>query len=284
MMINPSDMYASIEVFFDISTELEMQIKKITEKNIFFHKREIIISGVPKEKYALLKNLISKFGKIVVKNEYHYFAVEDLLKYDFFYCGGLRYPSTEIELIDNEYEINGNPSFDYSNFCPVCKDGLVQKSSFRIKGLSSKLRSRQFLHPFWTYWIIGDKLKTKLQEAQLKGIDYVELLNYKNDSIATHCQIRPKTKLYSALVEGSYYTNKWKSDCKCSHLRTTTKDSFFKIKQKYEQKFEDFIELDNYGMNSYPGFYIISKKMLEIFMDFDYKPLSKLIVMPVVFC
>lgn len=209
---------------------------------------------------------------------------EDLDKYEYFYASGQckGSPDTLIRLCEWPLELNANPSFDYSNYCPTCKRGLVQKDPLRIKGLTTKHFNKILVTPSWPYWIINKEFKDALNKSKLSGIEILPLYNYKNEEIQTNMQLKP-TWVLKGTICSEAFNIVHDEKCACNNFRYGIKGKTVKLKREIKNDLLDFNELEEHNLSRENGMYIISKKMLNVMVNNGIKPNIDIEFIPVEF-
>lgn len=262
---------------FVIENELTEDQKKNLKKgincktNLTGHILSIRNASLEEEQEFI--NRLKAICNFQVDWNYEVLEIEDLEKYDYFYCSGqMENPDTSIKMCKWELELDANPSFDYSNFCPICKRGIVQKAPLKVKGITTKHFTKSVVTPFWLEWIINTDFKKALIEKEISGIEFVPLYNFKDEIITTNIQIRPSKILKDALREEEYNIVKHKNECDCNNYFYNPKGSTLKLKKEIKNDLLDFNELKEHSRSSRIGMYIISKKMLYTMIDQGIKP------------
>lgn len=265
---------------FDIESLLIKNIKKLIKGSCTHTKLYITLDNITKEEASTVLSYLDTLGTYEISLDENYYTVEELLNFEYFYCDGQRKPDVGINFVNFEFVENGNDSFDYTKFCPKCKKGLLQINPFTVKGFSSKYESKKFVTPFWTYWVVSAYFKEKIIEQNITGVDFWELFNSKGQASKTNFQMKPKYVLQNVL---SLKDVKYGKDCPmCDNMRVGLKGEVLKLHKEAKDKLLDFNELSEH-ISKLNGMYIISKKLLKLFIDENIIPHKDIVVYPVEF-
>lgn len=124
-------------------------------------------------------------------------------------------------------------------------------------------------------------LKKKIIEQNISGIDFWELFNGKGQASKTNFQMKPKNVLENVLSLEDVDCIK---ECsKCDNMRVGIKGEVVKLYKESKEKLLDFNELSEYNISKLNGIYIISKQLLQIFIDENILPHKDIDVHPVEF-
>ncbi|MCQ2589186.1 MAG: hypothetical protein MJ179_02065 [Treponema sp.] len=259
-----------------LTEEQKKNLKKGLNCKTYLSGHILSVRNATVEEELEFKTRLEAICDFQVDWDYVVLEIEDLEKYEFFYCSGqMENPDTLIKMCKWELEQDGNPSFDYSNFCPICKRGLVQKAPLKVKGLTTKHFTKSLVTPFWLEWIINTNFKKALIEKEITGIEFVPLYNCKDEIITTNMQIKPSKILKDALKKEEYNILKHRissNDCDCNNFFYNPKGSIMKLKKEIKNELLDFNELKEHSRASRIGMYIISKKMLYTMINQGIKP------------
>lgn len=273
--------HLTIILNFEITSEELKIIKKQISGKCRYITPYLIFDDISKEESTNILLHLDKKGSYKISSDYDYYTTEELLEFDYFYCSGQRKPDVGIDFIHSIYKLNGNESFDYSNYCQNCKKGYKQIAPFVVRGLSTKYESKKFVTPFWTYWVVSAYFKEKINEQNITGVDFWELFNSKGEASKTNFQMKPKKILQDVL---SLEDMNCKKDCPmCDNMRVGVKDEVVKLHKEAKEKLLDFNEMKEHNMSTINGMYIISKKLLQIFIDENILPHKDIVVYPVEF-
>ncbi|WP_191017488.1 hypothetical protein [Treponema zioleckii] len=266
---------------FEISKEMVKNIKKMISGKFSYAKSFVILNGITNEEGDNVLSYLRTIGDFEITNDFKYYEDEELMEFDFFYCTGQIKPDTGIRFIDFEFEMNGNASFDYTNYCPKCKEGLKQISPFVVKGLSKKYAAKKFVNPFWAYWIVSSEFMEKIQQHNISGVEFWELLNYKGEASKTNFQMKP-TRILQNVLDLKYIKFS-DEDCNCINHRVCIPDTTVRLHKEAEASLLDFNELYEHNSSKLTGMYIISKKLLKIFIEEGIRPHWDIDIDPVEF-
>lgn len=266
---------------FEITSNTIKNIKKLIKGKCTHSKLYITLDNISKDEAVKVLSYLDKIGTYEISQDRDYYTTDELLGFEYFYCSGQRKPDVGIELLYNVYELNGHKSFDYSNFCTKCKNGLQQVKPFVVKGLSTRYESKKFVSPFWTYWVVSAYLKEKIIEQNISGVDFWELFNGKGQASKTNFQMKPKNILQNVLSLED--TNCTKGCPMCDNMRVGIKGEVVKLYKESKEVLLDFNELSEHNMSTLNGMYIISKKLLLTFIDENILPHKDIEVHPVEF-
>lgn len=265
----------------EIASDIINSIKKMTNGKISYRDPYITLDNITAEEsehvLKYLKNLID----FRIDMDLNYYTDEELMGFDFFYCTGQRKPDTGIDFIDFEFEMNGNASFDYTSYCPICKDGLKQISLFVVKGLSKKYASKKIVTPFRQYWVVNSEFMEKIRQQNISGVDFWKLLNYKGEASKTNFQMKPTRVLKNVL--NLKYVKFPDKDCNCKNIGVGIPDITVRLHKETKNSLLDFNELYERNSSRTNGMYIISKKLLCIFIAEGIMPHRDIGVKPAVF-
>ena len=266
---------------FEITSEIIKNIKKLIKGKCTHSKSYITLDNISKEEATTVLAYLNTVGTYEISQDKDYYTTNELLEFEYFYCSGQQKPDVGIDFINFELELNGNDSFDYTDYCTKCKNGIQQIKPFVVKGLSSKYESKKFVTPFWTYWIVSTYFKEKIIEQNITGVDFWDLFNSKGQASKTNFQMKPKNVLQNVL---SLKDVNCKKDCPmCDNMRVGIKGEVVKLHKESKEKLLDFNELKEHNMSKLNGMYIISKKLLQIFIDENILPHKDIDVTPVEF-
>lgn len=262
----------------------KQSLKKGLKCRLNFLNDLILIKNASYEEETILKSRLEEICKYKIDQVYDVFELEDLDKYDFFYCSGQckGSPDTSIQNCVWPLELNVNSSFNYSDYCPICKNGLIQTAPLKIKGLTTKHFNKKLVTPFWTYWIINNEFKEILAEANLSGLDFLPLYNYKNEEITTNIQLKP-TKILKGTVISEAFNITHDDKCNCKNFHYGIKNGIVKLKLSVKESLLDFNELEEHCLSRLNGMYIISKKMMHIMVNNGFHPNIDIEFIPVEF-
>lgn len=224
---------------------------------------------------------LNSIGKFKVILDEDYYSSEELLNFDYFYCSGQVKPNTTIDFVDFEIARNGNSSFDYSDYCEKCKQGMKQIAPFVVKGLTSKYESSKFLTPFWTYWIVSYEVREKIVSQNISGVEFLELYNRNGVASKTNYQMKPMKILEKTL--SLEHVKKINNNCNCSNSKIGLKENSVKLYKESRGNLDDFNELYEHNISKLNGMYIMSKNLLRIFIDEKILPHKDITVYPVEF-
>ncbi|WP_191013914.1 hypothetical protein [Treponema zioleckii] len=264
----------------EISLDVINKIKKMFGGKISHSKLYVTLDGITAEEAEHVLNYLKNVVDFEIDMDLNYFTDEELMGFDFFYCTGQRKPDTGIRFIDFEFKMNGNASFDYTNFCPKCKKGLKQISPFVVKGLSKKYAAKKFVSPFWAYWIVSSEFMEKIQQHNISGVEFWELLNYKGEASKTNFQMKP-ARILQNVLDLKYV--KFPKDCNCINQRVGIPDTTVRLHREAKNILLDFNELYEHNSSNLTGMYIISKKLLKIFIEEGIRPHWDIDIIPVEF-
>lgn len=243
-----------------ISQELLTELKKnksIKIKNISETLIEIRGNNFPKE---LINKLNS--GSNIINFDNTLYDKQDIDSFDFYYCSGQENPDKSI-VISNIVEKKISDFYNLTSYCPVCKLGLIQNKSLNFKGNLSKVTEKNFITPYWSYWLVSDKLKSELEKAELSGIDYLNVYDIKNDVDNKVFQIKPSKILYNSIIADCLIPRIKYEKCNCEN-HTYVFKNLNRICMKKETKNDllDFTELSERTEKT-KGMYILSKKFIQ---------------------
>ena len=266
---------------FDIDSTLIKNIKKLIKGSCTHSKLYITLDNITKEEATSVLSYLNTLGSYEISLDENYYTVEELLEFEYYYCDGQRKPDVGINFVNSVYELNGNPSFDYSRYCQKCREGYIQKSSFIITGLSTKYESKKFVTPSWTYWVVSAYFKEKIIEQSITGVDFWELFNSKGQASKTNFQMKPKHILENVL---SLKDIKYGKGCAmCGNMHVGIQGNIVKLYKEAIDRLLDFNELSEHNISTLNGMYIISKKLLKIFIDENILPHKDIGIYPVEF-
>lgn len=272
--------YLNLIMRYEITSDTLKSLKKMIKGKISYIAPYLSFDYITKEEASAVLSYLDTLGTYEISLDENYYTVEELLNFEYFYCDGQRKPDVGINFVNFELVENGNASFDYTKFCPKCKKGLLQIKPFTIKGLSSKYESKKFVTPFWTYWVVSAYFKEKIIEQNITGVDFWELFNSKGQASKTNFQMKPKYVLQNVL---SLNDVKYGKDCPmCDNMRVGLKGEVLKLHKEAKDKLLDFNELSEH-ISKLNGMYIISKKLLKLFVDENIIPHKDIVVYPVEF-
>lgn len=265
----------------EFSNVVIQNVKKMIKGKVSNSRLCITLDDITKEEADNVLSYLRTVGKFEIDMEVNYYTDEELMEFDFFYCTGPKKADISINHINFELEMNGNASFDYTDFCPICKQGLKQISPFVVKGLSKKYSSKKMVNPFWQYWVVSSELKQKIIQQNITGVDFWELINYKGDASKTNFQMKPARVLKNALdLKSVKFLD---NDCSCKNFRIGIPDMIVRLHKESESSFLDFTELYEHNLSKTTGMYIISKKLLCTFIAEGIMPHRDIDVQPAVF-
>ena len=265
---------------YEITSDTLKSLKKMIKGKISYIAPYLSFDYITKEEASAVLSYLDTLGTYEISLDENYYTVEELLNFEYFYCDGQRKPDVGINFVNFEFVENGNASFDYTKFCSKCKKGLLQIKPFTVKGLSPKYESKKFVTPFWTYWVVSAYFKDKLIEQSITGVDFWELFNSKGQASKTNFQMKPKYVLQNVL---SLKDVKYEKDCPmCVNMRVGLKGEVLKLHKEAKDKLLDFNELREH-ISKLNGMYIISKKLLKVFIDENILPHKDIVVYPVEF-
>lgn len=272
--------YLNLIMRYEITSDTLKSLKKMIKGKISYIAPYLSFDYITKEEASTVLSYLDTLGTYEISLDENYYTVEELLNFEYFYCDGQRKPDVGINFVNFEFVENGNDSFDYTKFCPKCKKGLLQINPFTVKGLSSKYESKKFVTPFWTYWVVSAYFKEKIIEQNITGVDFWELFNSKGQASKTNFQMKPKYVLQNVL---SLKDVKYGKDCPmCDNMRVGLKGEVLKLHKEAKDKLLDFNELSEH-ISKLNGMYIISKKLLKLFIDENIIPHKDIVVYPVEF-
>lgn len=272
--------YLNLIMRYELTSDTLKSLKKMIKGKISYTAPYLSFDYITKEESAAVLSYLDTLGNYEISLDKNYYTVEELLNFEYFYCDGQRKSDVGIDFVNFELVQNGNTSFDYTNFCPKCKRGLRQISPFVVKGLSTKYESKKFVTPFWTYWVVSAYFKEKIIEQNITGVDFWELFNSKGQASKTNFQMKPKYVLQNVL---SLKDVKYEKDCPmCDNMRVGLKGEILKLQKESRDKLLDFNELGEH-ISKLNGMYIISKKLLKLFIDENILPHKDIVVYPVEF-
>ena len=272
--------YLNLIMRYEITSDTLKSLKKMIKGKISYIAPYLSFDYITKEEASAVLSYLDTLGTYEISLDENYYTVEELLNFEYFYCDGQRKPDVGINFVNFEFVENGNASFDYTKFCPKCKKGLLQIKPFTVKGLSPKYESKKFVTPFWTYWVVSAYFKDKLIEQSITGVDFWELFNSKGQASKTNFQMKPKYVLQNVL---SLKDVKYEKDCPmCDNMRVGLKGEILKLQKESRDKLLDFNELGEH-ISKLNGMYIISKKLLKVFIDENIIPHKDIVVYPVEF-
>ena len=272
--------YLNLIMRYELTSDTLKSLKKMIKGKISYTAPYLSFDYITKEESAAVLSYLDTLGNYEISLDKNYYTVEELLNFEYFYCDGQRKSDVGIDFVNFELVQNGNTSFDYTNFCPKCKRGLRQISPFVVKGLSTKYESKKFVTPFWTYWVVSAYFKEKIIEQNITGVDFWELFNSKGQASKTNFQMKPKYVLQNVL---SLKDVKYEKDCPmCDNMRVGLKGEILKLQKESRDKLLDFNELGEH-ISKLNGMYIISKKLLKLFIDENILPYKDIVVYPVEF-
>lgn len=273
--------HLTIILEFEITSEDLKFIKKQISGKCRYIEPYLIFDDINKEESTNILLYLDEKGSYKRSSDYDYYTTDELLEFEYFYCIGQRKPDVGIQLLYNVRELNGHKSFDYSNFCTNCKKGYRQIAPLFVRGLSTKYESKKFVSPSWTYWVVSAYFKEKIIEQNISGIDFWELFNGKGQASKTNFQMKPKNVLENVLSLEDVDCIK---ECsKCDNMRVGIKGEVVKLYKESKEKLLDFNELSEYNISKLNGIYIISKQLLQIFIDENILPHKDIDVHPVEF-
>ncbi len=272
--------YLNLIMRYEITSDTLKSLKKMIKGKISYIAPYLSFDYITKEEASAVLSYLDTLGTYEISLDENYYTVEELLNFEYFYCDGQRKPDVGINFVNFEFVENGNASFDYTKFCSKCKKGLLQIKPFTVKGLSPKYESKKFVTPFWTYWVVSAYFKDKLIEQSITGVDFWELFNSKGQASKTNFQMKPKYVLQNVL---SLKDVKYEKDCPmCDNMRVGLKGEILKLQKESRDKLLDFNELGEH-ISNLNGMYIISKKLLKIFIDENILPHKDIGIYPVEF-
>ncbi len=272
--------YLNLIMRYEITSDTLKSLKKMIKGKISYIAPYLSFDYITKEEASAVLSYLDTLGTYEISLDENYYTVEELLNFEYFYCDGQRKPDVGINFVNFEFVENGNASFDYTKFCSKCKKGLLQIKPFTVKGLSPKYESKKFVTPFWTYWVVSAYFKDKLIEQSITGVDFWELFNSKGQASKTNFQMKPKYVLQNVL---SLKDVKYEKDCPmCDNMRVGLKGEILKLQKESRDKLLDFNELGEH-ISKLNGMYIISKKLLKIFIDENILPHKDIGIYPVEF-
>ena len=272
--------YLNLIMRYEITSDTLKSLKKMIKGKISYIAPYLSFDYITKEEASTVLSYLDTLGTYEISLDENYYTVEELLNFEYFYCDGQRKPDVGINFVNFEFVENGNDSFDYTKFCPKCKKGLLQINPFTVKGLSSKYESKKLVTPFWTYWVVSAYFKEKIIEQNITGVDFWELFNSKGQASKTNFQMKPKYVLQNVL---SLKDVKYGKDCPmCDNMRVGLKGEVLKLHKEAKDKLLDFNELSEH-ISKLNGMYIISKKLLKLFIDENIIPHKDIVVYPVEF-
>ncbi len=272
--------YLNLIMRYEITSDTLKSLKKMIKGKISYIAPYLSFDYITKEEASAVLSYLDTLGTYEISLDENYYTVEELLNFEYFYCDGQRKPDVGINFVNFEFVENGNDSFDYTKFCPKCKKGLLQINPFTVKGLSSKYESKKLVTPFWTYWVVSAYFKEKIIEQNITGVDFWELFNSKGQASKTNFQMKPKYVLQNVL---SLKDVKYGKDCPmCDNMRVGLKGEVLKLHKEAKDKLLDFNELSEH-ISKLNGMYIISKKLLKLFIDENIIPHKDIVVYPVEF-
>ncbi len=272
--------YLNLIMRYEITSDTLKSLKKMIKGKISYIAPYLSFDYITKEEASAVLSYLDTLGTYEISLDENYYTVEELLNFEYFYCDGQRKPDVGINFVNFEFVENGNASFDYTKFCSKCKKGLLQIKPFTVKGLSPKYESKKFVTPFWTYWVVSAYFKDKLIEQSITGVDFWELFNSKGQASKTNFQMKPKYVLQNVL---SLKDVKYEKDCPmCDNMRVGLKGEILKLQKESRDKLLDFNELGEH-ISKLNGMYIISKKLLQLFIDENILPHKDIVVYPVEF-
>lgn len=207
---------------------------------------------------------------------------QDVDNYDFFYCSGQIIPDTSTLTIP-EIDYENNESYDCTNYCKICRSGMVQVKPYMLKGIPKiRLEKKKIITPFREFFLISRDLKNAIEENKLTGVDIWPVYNYEKKEIENVYQLKPKYILKDTLV-GGYYTPTFK-DRGCEHepyLIDIEKDTLV-LKESIKEELLDFNELYE-RLCITKGAYILSKKMIKVFISLGAFPDKGYYIYPIEF-
>lgn len=271
-----------------IENKLTDSQKKNLKKNLnctcIFLDTMISIRNATFEEEEIFISRLKEICDYKIDYDHEVLELEDLDKYEYFYASGQcnGSPDTLINLCEWPLELNANPSFDYSNYCTVCKRGLAQIAPLKIKGLTTKHFNKKLVTPFWTYWIINKEFKDAINKSNLSGIEILPLYNYKNEEIQTNMQLKP-TKVLKSTICSEAFNIVHDDKCTCNNFMYGIKGKSIKLKKEIKNYLLDFNELEEHNLSRENGMYIISKKMLNVMVNNGIKPNIDIEFIPVEF-
>ncbi|WP_191018248.1 hypothetical protein [Treponema zioleckii] len=265
---------------FEINNELIKCLKKMINGKISYASPFICFDGITDEEADKVLSYLNTVGKYEIGLNLNYFTDSELMGFDFFYCNGQRKTDTCIDFIDFEFKMNGNASFDYTDYCPKCKEGLKQIAPFVVKGLSTKHASKKFVTPTSRYWIVSSELREKITHQNITGVDFWELLNYKGLASKTNFQMKP-TKIVKNALDLRYVKTP-DTGCNCKR-GVGIPENTVKLHKESKSDLLDFTELYERNSSRIAGIYIISKKLLKLFIEEGIRPHWDVNIHPVEF-
>lgn len=271
----------SLTARFEINKEMIKNIKNMITGKFSYTSPFVTLNGITEEEGDNVLSYLRSIGNFEISNDSKYYTDEELMEFDFFYCSGQIKPDTGIDFIDFEFKMNGNASFDYTNYCPKCKEGLRQISPFVVKGLSKKYVSKKFVTPFWQYWIVSSEFRKKITQQNISGVDFWEIKNYKGQPSETNFQMKPTRVLENVLDVN--YVKHVNANCNCKNIAVGIPDTTIKLHKESKSCLLDFNELFERNLSRTTGMYIISKKLLSIFITEKIRPHWDIDITPVVF-
>ena len=280
------EVYFSIDPDFSEKDERELSTMGFNCKKIMIMRHLFNLVGISDIKFDVLINYLkTKKYKIDFSFDKYTYDQNELQDFDYFLCDGQIVTETRIQLSPSRYD--GNPCFDYSNYCDKCASGLNQIAPLHVSGVDKiVVRRKKIVTPYWEYWLIDDVLKGIMEDAELSGIDYLPIYTGKGIKIDGIWQIKPKKKIEECFVSECYRGGTVKdNECSCNNPCRISFNDENNILIKSEKKtiLQDFNESSERRMTT-RGAYIISKKMMNILIESaSFKQIKKTYYCPITF-
>ncbi len=271
----------TIMVKFELTSQILDDIKNKISGLCTYCSPYLTLDNITDEECNNVISLLHSLGCFEICLKLDYYTMEELEHFNFFYCTGQINPSSGINFCSDVYKINNNSSFDYSNYCPKCNMGYKQIAPLIIKGLSKKLQTKKIITPFWTFWMVSSSLKDKILKENISGVDFWELYNNKHQSFASFLQIKPKKIIINALDLN--HVKQTNSGCICKNISVAFSENTIKLYESVKNQLSDFNELNVNHISRLNGMYIISKKLLKLFVEENIIPHKDIEIYPVDF-
>jgi hypothetical protein len=223
------------------------------------------------ENHGYKKRIVSDFIA------YEKFDIED---WDYAYVDGQTVPTTQIVL--NPDFLDGNPSLDYSQICPICRTGALQIKPLTFDWKPNKPLGKRFLTPAtFQAWLVGTELKNILESANLSGLQFLPVYRKMGNIISDTWQLKPDNVLPKSLVKECYKRSDRSRNCNCENGMMSFIDlhNIF-LENKIHTLLKDFSET-NERFHPNCGAYIMSRRMALVLIDAGIEPMKNVYYWPV---
>lgn len=194
----------------------------------------------------------------------------DIPNFEYFFSSGQIIPNSTIEFV--EKDVLNDKTFDLTDFCPVCQLRKEQIGPLKLKGVTLPVFKKSILTPFWTYWLIRNDAKEKLENSDLTGVEFLPIHNYKDEIVKCASQLKPSNCLKEMLFPDTYVKNynvapKSRGTCNCDHYYIHYREDNLVLREDKKKDLLDFNELYERSVRGFPGLYILSQKFVLFLMD-----------------